>query len=179
MALSHAILTSLLEENLTGYDLAKKFDTSLGFFWKASHQQIYQELKKMLEKGWLSSETIEQNGKPNKNVYALAPKGKSELDAWVSAETKPRVMKDDFFVKLYSVGHCNMEPIIDEIHKRKELHTKNLKLYNLIKQRNYASPENLPESRRGIYLALAAGILSEESQLKWCDEALGLLTEAG
>ena len=51
MALSHAIMTALLEEDLTGYDLAKKFDTSLGFFWQASHQQIYQDLKKL----WLRS----------------------------------------------------------------------------------------------------------------------------
>ena len=35
MALSHAIMTALLEEDLSGYDLAKKFDMSLGFFWQA------------------------------------------------------------------------------------------------------------------------------------------------
>ena len=40
MALTHAILTALLEEDLTGYELAKQFDVSLGFFWTASHQQI-------------------------------------------------------------------------------------------------------------------------------------------
>ena len=45
MALTHAILTALLEEDLTGYELAKQFDVSLGFFWTASHQQIYQTLK--------------------------------------------------------------------------------------------------------------------------------------
>ena len=44
MALTHAILTALLEEDLTGYELAKQFDVSLGFFWTASHQQIYQTL---------------------------------------------------------------------------------------------------------------------------------------
>ena len=50
MALSHAIMTALLEDDLSGYELAKRFDTSLGFFWRASHQQIYQELRKLEEK---------------------------------------------------------------------------------------------------------------------------------
>ena len=41
MALAHAIMTALLEDDLSGYELARDFETSLGFFWQASHQQIY------------------------------------------------------------------------------------------------------------------------------------------
>jgi DNA-binding PadR family transcriptional regulator len=42
MALAHAIMTALIEDDLSGYELARDFETSLGFFWQASHQQIYQ-----------------------------------------------------------------------------------------------------------------------------------------
>ncbi len=63
MALSHTIMTALLEDDFTGYGLAKYFDTSMGFFWRASHQQIYQELRKMAEKEWLSARVVEQVGK--------------------------------------------------------------------------------------------------------------------
>ena len=47
MALAHAIMTALIEDDLSGYELARDFEVSLGFFWSASHQQIYQELRKM------------------------------------------------------------------------------------------------------------------------------------
>jgi DNA-binding PadR family transcriptional regulator len=38
MALEHAILVSLAERAASGYDLARRFDASIGFFWKATHQ---------------------------------------------------------------------------------------------------------------------------------------------
>ncbi len=59
MALSHAIMTALLEDELSGYELAKDFDVSLGLFWHASHQQLYQELHKLADKGWLRRETVD------------------------------------------------------------------------------------------------------------------------
>ena len=37
MALAHAIMTALIDDDLSGYELAKAFDVSLGFFWRASH----------------------------------------------------------------------------------------------------------------------------------------------
>ena len=40
MALGDAILACLTERPMTGYELAKTFDNSIGFFWKADHQQF-------------------------------------------------------------------------------------------------------------------------------------------
>ncbi len=58
MSLAHVLLTSLLEKPSTGFELARRFDRSMGFFWNATHQQIYRELNGMLKKGWIS--TIEE-----------------------------------------------------------------------------------------------------------------------
>ncbi len=48
MSLAHVLLTSLLEKPSTGIELARRFDRSMGFFWNATHQQIYRELNAML-----------------------------------------------------------------------------------------------------------------------------------
>jgi len=53
MALAEAILVCLTERPMSGYDLAKNFDASIGFFWRASHQQIYRELGRLREKGYV------------------------------------------------------------------------------------------------------------------------------
>ena len=58
MSLAHVLLTSLIEKPSTGIDLARRFDRSMGFFWNATHQQIYRELSGMQEKKWIS--TLEQ-----------------------------------------------------------------------------------------------------------------------
>jgi len=50
MSLPHALLTSLLEQPCSGMDLARRFGRSIGFFWPATHQQIYKELGKPLKR---------------------------------------------------------------------------------------------------------------------------------
>lgn len=55
MSLSHVLLTSLIEKPSTGIELARRFDRSMGFFWNATHQQIYRELNAMSKQGWIST----------------------------------------------------------------------------------------------------------------------------
>jgi DNA-binding PadR family transcriptional regulator len=40
MALRHAVLAALLEGEVSGYQLAKRFDVSVANFWSASPQQL-------------------------------------------------------------------------------------------------------------------------------------------
>ncbi|MEE4383280.1 MAG: PadR family transcriptional regulator [Pseudomonadales bacterium] len=175
MALSHAILTALLDEELSGYDLTRKFETSLGFFWAASHQQIYQELKKLAAEGLLAATAVPQAGRPDKIVYALTDAGRRALEDWVRETSRVKPAKDDLFVKLYHVGHTDPAPVIEELRARREEHGRRLALYERIRERHYAEPERLPDRRKGIYLALAAGIRQERMFVDWCEEALALL----
>ncbi|MFZ4189794.1 PadR family transcriptional regulator, partial [Streptomyces pseudogriseolus] len=47
MSLPHAILTALLEKPSSGLELTRRFDRSIGYFWSATHQQIYRELGRL------------------------------------------------------------------------------------------------------------------------------------
>ena len=80
MALGDAILACLTERPMTGYELAKTFDSSIGFFWKADHQQIYRELSRLRDRGHIQGREVVQSGKPNKMVYTLTPEGKAAYD---------------------------------------------------------------------------------------------------
>ena len=98
MALSHAIMTALIDDDMSGYELAKSFDASLGFFWQASHQQIYQELRKLSDKGWLSKREVNQRGKPNKISYGLTLAGREAMADWVYQQSRVQESKDDLLV---------------------------------------------------------------------------------
>ena len=63
MSLAHALLTSLLEQPSSGYDLARRFDKSIGHFWQATHQQIYRELGRMEKAGWIRSDADPDAGR--------------------------------------------------------------------------------------------------------------------
>jgi DNA-binding PadR family transcriptional regulator len=175
MALQHAIMTALLEDEMSGYELAKAFDSSLGFFWRASHQQIYQELKKLSDKGLLAKEVVPQAGKPNKIVYGLTGSGRIVMDQWVYQESKVQEGKDDLLVKLYNLSGDNTPQLMMELEQRRELAMQRLYLYEKIRRGHYQDPVSLPVRRRGVYLALAWGIASSEQFLQWCDTALQML----
>jgi DNA-binding PadR family transcriptional regulator len=175
MALAHAIMTALIEDDLSGYELAHDFETSLGFFWQASHQQIYLELRKLADKGWLNKREVSQRGKPNKIVYGLTAKGREALAEWVTGGTRSQPAKDELLVKLYNLDGSNAAHLAMEISARREEMMRRIYLYETIRRRHYSNPTDLPTRRKGVYLALMAGIHQGEQYLAWCDEALELL----
>ncbi len=83
MSLQHGLLGLLTYEDSTGYDLAKKFEDSLNYFWNAPVSQIYRELKRMEDCGWVTSKNVIQEGKPNKKIYSITTNGTEEFQRWL------------------------------------------------------------------------------------------------
>jgi DNA-binding PadR family transcriptional regulator len=175
MALSHAIMTALIDQDLSGYDLAKQFDVSLGFFWSASHQQIYQQLKSLSAAGEISVTEVSQSGKPAKRLYGLTNTGRNALLEWAQSESRRKPARDDLFVKLYNLGQLPDGLLIGEVEARYIEHQQRLELYQRIQQKGYDSPNALSKRRTGMYLALLAGIYQEQAAIAWCEEALTML----
>lgn len=92
MSLKHGLLGLLNYGDMTGYELTKVFEDSLGFFWQAQMSQIYRELNAMEKAGWLDSRTVIQTDKPNKKVYSITQAGREALHAWLGKD-----LTEDFF----------------------------------------------------------------------------------
>ena len=180
MSLRYAIMTALIDDELSGYDLARSFDQSIGFFWRASHQQIYRELKLLSEREWVAGQSIAQAGKPDRITYALTAAGREALDEWVLEDDKKRMLetRDELYIKLYNLAPNNIESLQACIHERREQMMQRLYLYERIRLRHYAEPDALPPRRKGVYLALLGGISGGRQYLRWCDEALELLAKS-
>lgn len=176
MALAHAIMTALLDSDLSGYELARDFETSMGFFWHASHQQIYQELHKLAEKSWLNRREVHQSGKPNKIVYGLTKAGREALADWVYSQSKTQTAKDELVIKLYNLSAENAAHLAAEIADRRKEMMRLLYMYEKIRVQHYGDPLSLPTRSKGAYLALIRGLGQGQQFLAWCDEALELLS---
>ena len=88
MSLAHVLLTSLIEKPSNGIELARRFDRSMGFFWNATHQQIYRELNTMLKKGWISTLEDEDSSSRSK-TYQVEALGRHELANWMVEQSPP------------------------------------------------------------------------------------------
>lgn len=177
MAIAHAILVSLINTPASGYELAKQFESSVGFFWKATYQQIYRELTKLEDLGWISAEVIAQETRPDKKLYSVTELGKQQLIEWMNVECEPAVIKDDLLVKIFA-GHLISEhKLIEELEHHRQIHSQKLKVYQDIEQQYFPNPQTLTPEYKFRYLTLRKGIGYETDWISWCEEAIALLKQ--
>ena len=172
MALSHAILTALNDAACSGYDLAKKFDGSVGFFWNASHQQIYRELTKLEESGYIEPTVIHQDHRPDKKNYVVTPAGQDYLRSWIAERSTVAYPKDDLLVKLFAGDLVDRDVILAEIEHHRTQHQERLNIYHSIEQQIFPNLDQLDRAQRYQYLTLRQGIRLETEWLSWCTEAI-------
>lgn len=175
MALKQAILAILHDQELTGYDIAKKFSGSVANFWSASHQQIYQELKMMTRDKWVSFKQMEQKDRPAKKIYHVTATGLQALKDWLKQPTTACMIKDALLIKLF-VGHLEQPQILaQDIQRLKQSHQAQLDAYLKLEKECFLAQKNLPLPLRFQYLTLRQGILMEKAWCQWAEEALTLL----
>lgn len=172
VALEHAILVSLTELSGSGYELARRFDKSIGFFWSATHQQIYRVLGRMDSAGWIVGAAVVQDGRPDKKVYSVSDEGRAELDRWIAQPTDPSRLRDELAVKIRGAAHGDLGALASEVRRHRSVHVERLELYRLIEKRDFPSPADLTGTALHQYLVLRGGIRVEEGFAEWCDEVL-------
>ena len=176
MSIQHALLTSLLEKPSTGYDLARRFDKSIGYFWHASHQQIYRELGRMAEAGWIEASDDNEAGKRRRRLYRVLPPGADELARWVSTPEADGDAARALLIKLRAEAVIGPHGLDRELGRLMEAHRAQLQTYREIEQRDFPAGE-LSMAQKLRHAVLRAGIVAEESWLGWAGEVLGVLQE--
>ena len=175
MALEHAILVSLTERTGSGYELARRFDRSIGYFWPATHQQIYRVLRRMDDAGWVTHTEVAQDGRPDKKVYEVSDAGRDELVRWLAEPIEPAVLRDGLGVKLRGASLGDTNAVLREVERHRGEHSVRLEVYRGIERRDFPKPSKLSGRELHQYLVLRGGIRAEESFVAWCDEVLQTL----
>ena len=175
MSLSHAVLTSLIEKSSSGYDLARRFDKSIGYFWHATHQQIYRELGRMEAAGWVVSSVPADAGKTRKREYRVLPDGRAELARWAAEPGTPMDLRDEFMVKLRADAVLGDVDLYTELNRHIGLHREKLAQYRKIEQRDFLNGKPLSREARIHHMILKKGILYEQGSMDWNMEMLGVL----
>lgn len=176
MSLSHALMTSLLEKSSSGYDLARRFDKSIGYFWRATHQQIYRDLARMEQSGWIASEAAPDGGRTRKKIYRVLEAGRIELERWAREPAPLFDIRDEFIVRLRADAVMGPLGLQSEVERRMALHSTKLAAYLAIETRDFPPERALTREARIQHLILKTGIMYEQSWTRWCEEALLVLT---
>jgi DNA-binding PadR family transcriptional regulator len=179
MALEHAILVSLAERAGSGYELARRFDKSIGQFWTATHQQIYRVLSRMERDGWIAATHVAQEGRPDKKVYGLTDAGHGELRAWIGTPADTEAARSDLAVKIRGAAYGDARAVAAEVRRHRELHAQRLEFYLANEKREFPSTSALKGHRLHQWLVLRGGISLERGLIDWFDEVIAALAPEG
>ncbi len=168
---------SLAEKSASGYDLARRFDASIGHFWKASHQQIYKVLGRMEADAWVESHLVAQDSRPDKKVYSITADGRGELHRWTSVPTPVEALRSELAVKLRALPFGDAKAIVADVRARRQAHLDQLAYYEESANRFYPDPAAIADDAVGAWLVLRGGMLVEQGGIDWCDEIIQRLGE--
>jgi PadR family transcriptional regulator AphA len=171
VSLKHAILVLLDQQAASGYDLHKRFQQHMGFFWQASHQQIYQQLKGLLNDDMIGVEDVSQQGKPDRKEYRITDMGRQSLIAWMQQSCKPMKVNDSLLLKLYGGHLVDKAYVLKDLQQQKDTHEKTLSVLLQIEQQYQAMTEQDQQLYQLRYLTLRRGIHHVNAWLAWAEEA--------
>lgn len=79
MNLRFALLATLSAGPRTGYDVTRRFESTVGYVWHAPHSQIYPELRRMEDEGLVAADEVPRGPRGTKRAYRLTTAGRDEL----------------------------------------------------------------------------------------------------
>lgn len=177
--LKYAILGLLDKINLSGYDITQRFQEEIGHFWSANHSQIYPELRKLTQEGFIEFEVLIQAIKLEKKMYSITAKGKEELHKWlIQSMLIPQTLKDEFMLKAYFFSSLHLdeakEQFFDQLKKRTEKLAYLKEQMNTMEKNKDFAPSPL-SPHFGHYLVLTRAIEREQGYICWLEQSLALM----
>ena len=175
MSLPHALLIALIEKPCSGLELSTRFDRSIGFYWHASHQQIYRELARLEAAGWVQG-TLIKAARGGKKEYRVVAAGRKELSRWAGEERGIEPYRSELMIRLRAEATVGPSGLADEIERRLALHRARLANYQALEKRHYSK---LTRSRSEAisHLILQKGMMNESTWIEWSLQALRVLKQ--
>ena len=171
MALEHALLVALAERPASGLELARRFEKSIGFFWQATHQQIYRVLARMEADGWVTVEVVAQDGRPDKRVHTPSPAGRAALAEWLATPMPMESFRSDVAVKLRGASYGDRSLLARHLAELRADHAARLAHYEQL-EHALPRPDRLDAAERDQWLVLRGGIRLERFWIDWITECL-------
>ncbi|MBL8079860.1 MAG: PadR family transcriptional regulator [Anaerolineales bacterium] len=107
-----ALLGFLLQGPQHGYQLHQIISdlSGLGLIWRLKQSQLYALLNKLETDGFVISTIKNQDPHPPRRIFELTESGRRIFFAWLADPvTAPRLVRQDFFAKLYFAARENKD----------------------------------------------------------------------
>lgn len=177
--LKYAILGLLNRKSMTGYDMAKEFETSLFEFWNAKHSQIYPELKLLVKKGLIEYKIEIVGSILEKKLYSITEQGRKEFKEWaVSHHSMKAVPKDEFRLQLFFSDSLTYEERLKVIYDQLREHQEKIAVLEE-KMSKFGKIPPCQKDEFTDYMVLLGAVMREKACCEWLETCIDLCTRDG
>jgi len=171
MSLDHAILGFLNYLPLSGYDLKKRFDSSIKYFWSAEQSQIYRTLGRLTGQGWVTVEVVEQSERPDRKVYHITDAGRAELHRWLGQPFPALETRSAALVQVFFGGQLSNAELLAKFQQFAAQQRQRLEQYRRTTELIARYAREIGSEREAFCwsLTLELGLQSMQAQLDWAE----------
>lgn len=171
------ILGLLSHEELTGYDIKKRMDTALRYFWSASYGSIYPALNDLVNRG-LATKREDAENKRYKLIYTITNNGRNYLKEWLALPVEKDELRYETLLKLFFGNEQGADQTISHIKAFERKIEKELP-YLLAVEKVLNESLNDDNAHKYYLLTVEFGIKTYRTYLEWCKRAEKLLADNG
>lgn len=171
------ILGLLSHEELTGYEIKKRMDTTFKYFWGASYGSIYPALSDLVNRG-LATKRKDTENKRNKLIYTITDDGRNYLKEWLALPVEKDELRYETLLKLFFGNECGTEQALMHIKIFQEKIKKELP-YLLRAEKVLKDSLDDDIAHKYYLLTVEFGIKTYRTYLEWCEEAEEFLMKRG
>lgn len=118
-AVTWAILGLMRQRPMSGYDLKRAVDRTIRHFWAASYGQIYPELRRLEDAGWIEGADA-ANGGRSRRLYRLTDAGRVALEDWLHGHETRIELRDESLLRLFFADALPPEEALGLLAARRE-----------------------------------------------------------
>ena len=123
---AYVVLGMIATDRRTGYAMSRTAKEAMRHFWATSDGQIYPQLKKLSDEGYITGEREAQGGR-ERVVYALTDRGREALDEWLNSAARPQhEFRDEGVLRLFFAEALSVEQLRAQIDLMRERHRRAL-----------------------------------------------------
>ena len=168
------ILGLLCHESLTGYEIKKRMDTALRFFWSASFGSIYPTLNSLVHDDLVTKFETTDNGR-DKVIYTITDAGREHLKKWLALPVKKDELRYETLLKLFFGEEAGPDISLEHIRNFESRVRAELPFL----QQATRKLQGIQDEKAHRYYLLTAmfGERVYKAYLEWCEEAKRILEE--
>ncbi len=171
----YVILGLLSHEPLTGYEIKKRIDKTLKFFWNASYGSIYPTLAQLEKENKVTKVETTESGR-DKIVYSITEIGRDALKEWLRFPVEKNELRYETLLKLFFGDNTSVEISIDHINAFEERIIAELPyLKGAVKK--LEKIQDCEPAHKYYLLTAKFGVKTYEAYLEWCEETKSVLKD--